>query len=168
MTRDEVLWHKCPAQSIIHRALEYVCSKFSGIPLSVCSLDVHIRISPNEKYMKFTHLYQSSYKIKLFLVLEISFVQKVSLFTLSSKYFPLYFMFTWFNSVMFFSLVFVKKTIKSRQFMYEILFNHQCKCVKVPQSPYIKISMPLFCCYLFFKDFLNLSDQQNGKQTFFE
>ena len=114
MTRDEVLWHKCPAQSIIHRALEYVCSKFSGIPLSVCSLDVHIRISPNGKYMKFTHLYQSSYKIKLFLVLEISFVQKVSLFTLSSKHFPLYFMFAWFNFVMFFSLVFVEKNYKKQ------------------------------------------------------
>ena len=33
MMRDEGLWQKCSAQSITHRALEYVCWKFSGIPL---------------------------------------------------------------------------------------------------------------------------------------
>ena len=34
--------------------------------------------------------------------------------------------------------------------------------------PYIKINMPFFCCHLFFKDFLNPHNQQNGKQTFFD
>ena len=31
-----------------------------------------------------------------------------------------------------------------------------------------KINIPFCSCYLFFKDFLNLQDQQNGKQTLFE
>ena len=73
----------------------------------LCCLDGHIRIPPSRKYMKFIHLYRSSSKIMLFLVLKISFAQKFSLFTLSSKYFPLYFMFAWFNFVIFFSLAFV-------------------------------------------------------------
>ena len=59
----------------------------------LCCLDDHIAIPPSGKYMKFIHRYQSPYRIQLFLVLEMSFVQKVALFTLSSKYLPLYFMF---------------------------------------------------------------------------
>ena len=66
----------------------------------LCCLDDHIAIPPSGKYMKFIHRYQSPYRIQLFLVLEMSFVQKVALFTLSSKYLPLYFMFAWFNFVM--------------------------------------------------------------------
>ena len=85
MMRNEGLWQKCSAQSVF-------------------SLDGHIRIPPSIKYMKFTNLYRSSYKITLFLVLKISFVQKVFLFTLSSKYFPLYLCLH--DCVILFSLVF--------------------------------------------------------------
>ena len=41
------------------------------------------------------------------LLLKISFIQKLFLFALSSKYFFLYCTFAWFNFVMFFSLVFL-------------------------------------------------------------
>ena len=70
-------------------------------------LDGHIGIPPKEKYMKFIHLYISSYKITLLLL---SFKKLVSL-----KKFPfshylqsifLSIMFAWFDLVVFFILVF--------------------------------------------------------------
>ena len=34
-------------------------------------------------------------------------------------------------------------------------------------NPYLKINILFFCCPLFFKDFLNLQNQQIDKQTYF-
>ena len=83
------------------------CSETIGIPLlPIFCLDGHIRIPPNVKYKMFIYLYQSCYKITLFLVSKISFVQKVYPFTLNSKYFSLYFIFAYFMLYFLFSFAF--------------------------------------------------------------
>ena len=101
-----------------------------------------------------------------------------------------------FNFVMFFSLVFVYtclsilvylqftkfrlvfmwlttqenkfgEGVKQTGFTWNFLQPPMQMCESA-SIPYIKINMLFFCCCLFFKDFLNPQDQQNGIRTFFE
>ena len=65
---DDGLLEKCSVQSVIHRALGYVCYKLSDIPSSACCLDDHTGKPTCGKYMKLIRLYQSFDKITLLLL----------------------------------------------------------------------------------------------------
>ena len=47
------------------------------------------------------------------------------------------------------------KNKKEHKTLHEIFFNLQYKCAEVPTSRISKIDSPIFCCPLFFKEFLN-------------
>ena len=60
-----------------------------------------------------------------------------------------------------------QKTKKQTGYAWQFLQPPMQMC-ESSSIPYLKISIPFFCCPLFFKDFLNLQDQHNGKHIFDE